>query len=188
MRTSTRVDWLDGFADAIASLPTSDETAVTKAHQRQASILDDIRSIVSKAPVYSSVQDKVDDLKRRVGLDEYTKLSSLVNEIQSSASISPDVMDMVKVFVKNKIETHHGYIHLPALQQAILETFQQRGVGPGDVEDPEFERYLFDQLEEAKSHQAKNQDYQYLGKGVGISPDQEKSNNDFFGGLSPAKV
>lgn len=187
---NNRVDWLDGFAQQIVEagdkLPK--DTAVTEGKKRQASILDDIRSIVSKAPVYSSVQDKVNDLQERVGLKAYLEKSSIIKEINQAkqASFSPELRDRIDQFVANKISAHHGYIHLPALQQAIVETFQRDGVGTEMVEEPEFERYLFDKIEAEKKLHPIKMDVGSLGKGLADSSDQHHS-DDFFAGLNPAK-
>ncbi len=189
---SNRVDWLDGFAEQVAAAANNvDETAVSKGRQRQANILDEIRSIVSKSPVYSSVQDKVEDLKRRIGLDEYMKMTAMLQSLQTvkvAGELEADIKDMIESYVQNKIQTHHGFISLPALQQGILDTFKQRGVSTSDVEEPMFEQYLFDKIEAAKALNHQHDDYHQLGKGVGINSDNDKLNSDFFGGLNPVKT
>ena len=193
---SKRTDWLDAFANQIvAAADKPKETAVEAARIRQSqTILDDIRSIISKKPVHTTVASKVDELQERTGLKEYIRRKQILNDITASAqldvfaSMDEDLKSDIDSFVTNKVKTRHGNIVVPALQEDILQLFKNRGLTANDVEDPEFEQYLFDAIKSVKDLNPSRENLKDLGKGVGVSTEVDKLNSDFFGSLSPSKM
>jgi hypothetical protein len=194
---SKRTGWLDDFANQIVTVAEKPVgTAVDAARLRQSqTIIDDIRSIISKKPVHATVASKVDELQERTGLKEYIRRKEILNELTSSASTLGSLASMddalkadIDSFVTNKISTKHGNVLVPALQEDILQLFKSRGLTSNDVEDPEFEKYLFEAIKAVKDLSPSHESLKDLGKGVGISTEVDKLNSDFFGSLSPSKM
>lgn len=190
LASSKRTDWLDGFANSIvnaAEKPTDNAVEAARARQSQ-SVIDSIRSIVSKEPVFSSVAGKVQDLQERIGLKEWMKRKEIIAAITAEASIDEQLKVDIEIFVKNKIETRHGNIHVPALQEDVLTLFKSRGITAEDVEDPNFEAYLFNEIRRIKDMNPAHDNLKDLGKGVGVGTDSDRCNSDFFDSLSPTKI
>lgn len=200
-----RVDWLDAFARKIEEVSKSPVNAVEAARARdQRSLLDQISSIVSRQAGPSfSVEDKVQEYQDKTGLKEYLRRMSAVKEeerkklAQEDQSELPDnfskfpenIKNDIKTFIRNKCETHHGNIQVPALVEEVSRTFRQSGVQPQDVNDMHFEKFISDQIARAKARSPSTDEHNNnLGLGVGIDNNNvDSANLDVFEGLTPVK-
>lgn len=204
---SERVDWLDSLAEKVNEVSKHPITAVESARARnQQSILDQITSIVSRQMSgFSSVEDKVQDYQDKTGLKEYIrKLHAQKNQNKKTAQegvgteqelpkifnkFPENVKEGIKNFIRNKCETHHGNIQVPALVEEVSKLFRQFGVSPQDVNDMSFEKYISDQIIKAKlRHPSVDENNVNLGLGVGIENDLDSANLDAFEGLTPTKI
>ncbi len=93
----------------------------------------------------------------------------------------------IKFFIDNLIRTRHGHIHIPAIQQDILDVFKSRGVNTGDIDDPALMQYINKMIsyEEGQVFEPTHTD---LGRGVGVSDiDKDQAGNDTYNFINPAK-
>lgn len=199
-----RVDWLDSFARKIEEASKSPTNAVDVARVRdQRSLLDQISSIVSRQ-AKGSVEDKVQEYQDKTGLKEYLRRmsaikeeerkklaqESTVGELPESFNNFPEKLrNDIKTFIRNKCETHHGNIQVPALVEEVSRTFRQAGVQPQDVNDMQFEKFISDQIARAKSRSPSSDEHNTnLGLGVGVDNNSiDSANLDVFEGLTPVK-
>lgn len=201
-----RVDWLDAFARRLEEVSKSSLTAVEQARARnEQSLLDQISNIMSRQVRNSaSVEDKVQEYQDKTGLKEYLRRMSAAREQeqrknaqQEDISELPENFDKfsnkikedIKTFVRNKCETHHGNIQVPALVEEVSRTFRQAGVQPQDVNDMHFEKFISDQIARAKKRNPSSDEHNVnLGLGVGIDKNNiDSANLDVFEGLTPVK-
>lgn len=204
-----RVDWLDSFAKKIELASKSPLNAVEQARVRdQHSLLDQISNIMSKqVRNTASVEDKVQEYQDKTGLKEYLRRMSaakeeerkktaqenadnVVEELPESFNkLSDKVKQDIKTFIRNKCETHHGNIQVPALVEEVSRTFRQAGVQPQDVNDMQFEKFISDQIAKAKKRSPMADEHNTnLGLGVGLDSNNiDSSNLDVFEGLTPVK-
>lgn len=197
-----RIDWLDNFADRIAKVSSDPRTAVEAARTRdQQSIMDQISSIMSgKATSANSVESKIQDMQERTGLKEYLRrmksaqehsedMSKIDRLPESFADLPESTQNDVQNYVKNLIETHHGNIHIPAIQESVIQTFRLKGVHPKHINDQAFEKYISDCiLDQKKKHPSFEEHNSNLGRGVGLDGEIDPENNDFFSSLMPVKM
>lgn len=200
-----RVDWLDAFADGLESISKSPLTAVEQARARnEQSLLDQISNIMSRKVInLSSVEDKVQEYQDKTGLKEYIRRMSVkeqerkkiaqeesVGELPENFNkFSDKIKEDIKTFIRNKCETHHGNIQVPALVEEVSRTFRQVGIQPQDVNDMYFEKFVSDQIAKAKKqNQSYDEHHANLGLGVGVDNDHiDSANLDIFQGLTPVK-
>lgn len=200
-----RVDWLDAFAKKIEEASKSPATAVEQARARdQRSLVDQISLIMSRhVSNSSSVEDKVQEYQDKTGLREYLRRMSEAKNFQQKKTaqeeieklpsnfdkFSDKIKDDIKNFVRNKCETHHGNIQVPALVEEVSRTFRQVGVQPQDINDMQFEKYISDQITKAKKRSPTSDEHNVnLGLGVGIDNNNiDSANLDVFEGLTPVK-
>lgn len=200
-----RVEWLDAFARKVEEVSKSPLNAVESARARdQRSLLDQISSIVSRQGRSSfSVEDKVQEYQDKTGLKEYIRRMSAAKEAERKKIAQEDQLELpesfnkfsdnlkndIKTFVRNKCETHHGNIQVPALVEEVSKTFRQAGVQPQDVNDMHFEKFISDQIARAKSRNPSADEHNHnLGLGVGIDNNSiDSANLDVFEGLTPVK-
>ena len=205
-RDSTdRVDWIDSFARKVENLSKDPQTAVEAARIRnQQSIVDQISSIVSKNPTFSTVEGVVQDMQERIGLKEYLRRISSEEESDGKQALAEDAHELpdtfdnlpndvkedIKTYIRNKVETHHGNIHVPAVVEDVMQTFRTKGIQPQDVNDTRFEKYISDEIVRAKKSKPSFDDRNLnIGRGVGVdSNDVDSANFDMFDSLNPAKT
>jgi coenzyme F420-reducing hydrogenase delta subunit len=199
-----RVDWLDSFARRIEEVSKLPVNAVEQARNRdQRSMLDQISAIVSKQSKHSTVEAKVQDYQDKIGLKEYLKRMSLDKEVERKKIAQEDIDELpeyfnkfsdkiredIKNFIRNKCDTHHGNIQVPALVEDVSKIFRQVGVQPQDVNDMQFEKYISDQIVKSKNKNPSTNEHNVnLGLGVGVNnTDIDSSNINIFEGLNPVK-
>lgn len=172
---SERVDWLDQFADKIHQ---ASKTAVEVARNRQEkSVYEQINSLINnKQSNERTVESVVRELQERAGLNIYLESrSSKENEKTAQEQIFPnlplDVQKDIYNFIKNKIETHHGQISLPAVQHEIIEIFKHKGVHPEDVNNEKVARFINNLIiQQMRLNPVINNNVE-VGKGVGTDTD-----------------
>lgn len=208
--TGERVDWLDAFAqriiDTAAVQAPEPVNAVQQARARDQSMLEQITSIVSGR--HNSVESKVREYQDKIGLNDYLRnvnadnLKHIAQKIAADSAIltndhhelpgsfdrlPPKVRDDVKNFIRNKCETHHGNIQVPALVEDVSKTFRNAGIQPHDVNDQQFERYLNEEIIAAKKRSNSIDDHNVnIGLGVGVDIDDNVSDNT-LSWLNPVK-
>ncbi len=199
-----RVEWLDAFARKIEEVSKSPLNAVESARARdQRSLLDQISSIVSRQRSSFSVEDKVQEYQDKTGLKEYLRRMSAAKEAERKKTAQEEQVELpenfnrfsdsikndIKTFIRNKCETHHGNIQVPALVEEVSRTFRQVGIQPQDVNDMHFEKFISDQIARAKSRNPSTDEHNHnLGLGVGIDNNSiDSANLDVFEGLTPVK-
>lgn len=207
-----KVDWIDDFANKLHQIAEDPRTAVEAARARdQQSLLDQIVSIVSRQHGQSgSVEDKVRELQDRTGLSELLRrrAQQTVQALQKAAeegsegevveelpegfkSLPNELQDDIKNYIRNKIDTHHGNIQVPAIVEDVSKTFRLHGVQPHDVNDTRFERYVSNEIVKAKKREPSFDEHNVnIGRGVGTSDkdNSDAQNSDVFEGLMPAKT
>jgi len=195
VESSTRVDWLDQFANRLNSYSQDPKNAVEVARNRDSSYYDQITSIVSKQSPFASVEAKVQDLQERTGLKAFLQSKSSDNKkiAQEVKSLFPkssqELNNKISNFIKNFIETHHGEINVPTVQHEISNIFKADGIQSQDINNPEIAKYISDVIIDVKKKNPVNDaNTDDIGKGVGImSVDDDGSNSDFFKSLLPAE-
>lgn len=192
-----RVNWLDAFARQLEAVSNNPNTAVDAARTRnsQQSMLDQISSILNNK-AHATVESKVQDYQDKTGLKEYLRRLSVVkDQNQKFASQLPSTFDTMSAqdkedivnFLRNKCETHHGNIQVPALVEEVSKTFRQRGLQPHHVNSNEFEKFVSDIIVECKKGNPSVQENNpNLGRGVGVDLQQSPETADVFQGMNPA--
>lgn len=205
IESAERVDWLDAFARRLAATPAAPKDAVEQARKRDAtSIYDQISSILSRKPHFSTVEDKVQDYQDKIGLGNYlSRMSSskeeearkkLAGEFEvdlpdSFSKFSDKDRDDIVRFIRNKCETHHGNIQVPALVEEVSQTFRQRGIQPQDVNDIKFEKFISDEILKAKQNSpSPDENNVNIGLGVGLENDIDVNEGGLFDSLMPVKT
>jgi len=154
------------------------ETASEAARKRQ-SIVHEINHIRATKPRYATVDDAVEDMRNRTGLNSYlTKVQSdqqnhlkkIVAAIMDSEVSIPESLkkydaDAIIVYIKNNIDNVHGLsATIPQLQHDIEHTFK---INPADIRNEEVENFLSNLILEARSTISPEAKSPYLGQGVG---------------------
>lgn len=194
--TSDKVDWLEAFARKLKASEPS--TAVEAARVRDAkSLHDQISAIMGNKPNFTTVDEKVQYYRKQMGLDvflqkmneEKTNMKIAIAQLPESFNkfTDKDKEDIVN-FVKNKCETHHGNIQVPALVEEVSQTFRQRGIQPQDVNSMEFEKFISDEILNAKKQSPTVDEHNVnIGRGVGLETDIDAQEGGLFDNLMPVK-
>lgn len=205
-----RVDWLDAFARKIEDASKEPRTAVEQARARDAqdyqSLFEQITSIVSRqSGRQNAVETKVQEYQDKTGLKEYLRRMNAAKEEERKkvaqdpeigqlpkafSKFPPKVQEDIKNFIRNKCETHHGNIQVPALVEEVSKTFRNAGIQPQDVNDMHFEKFVSDEISKAKERNPTSDEHNVnIGLGVGIDDkDVDSANFDVFESLTPAKT
>lgn len=197
--TGDRVDWLDSFAQKVNQIGKNSQNAVEAARSRDHSNFNDqINSIISRQFKPRTVEEVVNHYQDKIGLKEWLRRSAAAEAAMKTGEglpenfnkFSPALIEDIKNFVRNKIETHHGNIQVPAVVEEVVHTFRQSGISPQDVNEPGFEKFISDCIVAAKKNNPlANEHNVNLGRGVGIDSNNiDSANYDMFEGLSPAKI
>lgn len=207
---SDRVDWLDSFADAVEKISKDPTTAVEAARSRDiANYTDQISAIISRKQDYNSVEGVVQYYQNQTGLTDYLKRVQSEKIEEANRKIAQEIMEAadgmendlpesfgklsdkdredIKNFIRNKCETHHGNIQVPALVEEVSQTFRQKGIEPQDVNDTKFEKFISDEIIRAKKQNPNADEHNVnIGLGVGINSENTMT-HDAFESLNPAK-
>ena len=179
------------------------QTAVQQARSRQ-SIVNDINGIIAHPPRYATVDDAVEDMRERTGLNSYLqtiraneskdKIKQIVASIQESDVKIPESLakynfdeDLIN-YINNTIDNAHGIsVKVPQLQHDILHTFgYSKRLEAQDVWNDEVAEFLSKLVENAREVSFQTSDSR-IGDGVGRTEDID-INSDYFAGLQPATV
>lgn len=199
------VDWLSDFVEAQAKSEKS-ETAVDAARKRNSqSYLQQIVNIIGNPPRYATVEDAVQDMRERTGLNAYLdkmktadngESKKKVNKSASEKCVLPeslskykDVAEDIENFVQNNINNTHGLAStVPQLQYDILSVFGLRyGIESQDVMNHEVAKYLNDCILEAqKNLNSSNKIPASIGDGVGRVDVDDYDDQDAWSGFMPA--
>lgn len=179
------------------------QTAVQQARSRQ-SIVNDINGIIAHPPRYATVDDAVEDMRERTGLNSYLqtiraneskeKIKQIVASIQESDVKIPESLakynfdeDLIN-YINNTIDNSHGIsVKVPQLQHDILHTFgYSKRLEAQDVWNDEVAEFLSKLVENAREVSFQTSDSR-IGDGVGRTEDMDL-NSEYFAGLQPATV
>ena len=179
------------------------QTAVQQARSRQ-SIVNDINGIIAHPPRYATVDDAVEDMRERTGLNSYLqtiraneskdKIKQIVASIQESDVKIPESLakynfdeDLIN-YINNTIDNAHGIsVKVPQLQHDILHTFgYSKRLEAQDVWNDEVAEFLSKLVENAREVSFQTSDSR-IGDGVGRTEDMDL-NSEYFAGLQPATV
>jgi hypothetical protein len=192
-----RVSWLDELA---SNIEKASKNAVEVArHRSQQSLVDQISSIMHGSQSHGTVESVVQDMQERVGLTAYlNRLEADTDETAKFAqegvpkqdifsTLDSQLANDVLVFITNKIATHRGRIHLPAVQEDVLATFKNKGIKPEDINNADVAKYISDAIaSELDKQPALDMPSGDLGRGVGVEDvEADPANTDFFHGLLP---
>lgn len=185
---STSTDWLDRFAQTLKQQEAKTAVEVS----RQQSMFDQINSIMGNKPIHATVESKVQDLQERTGLKAFLQITSSgtaakVAQVSLFPNINEDLKNKIFHFIRNLVETHRGLVPVPAIQEEILNTFRLQGVQTQDINAPEVAKFISDIiLEVRQKNPSTESNVSEIGRGVGVSIEDDGSNSDFFKGLLPA--
>lgn len=191
----------------VQQLMKSQETAVERSRSRN-SIVHDVHNIMTTKHRYATVEDAVEDMRHRSGLNSYlNKLNSdkSARKTASAKSIVAQIMEHYEVetvpealakydindqlinFIKNTIETGHGVsVAIPQLQHDILHVFGPRyKIQPEDVHNNEVAEFINKYIQDAQDFVTEEAGDPNIGKGVGIRDDESSEDQDYFKGLTP---
>jgi hypothetical protein len=166
--TTSRVAWLDQFAQSLEKASNMTSLVEATRSRNEMNIFDQITSIVSRNPIANSVEEVVQAYQKQCGLHEWLKQSEVESDIKVIAqeaapevsSKQPDnkffgkfdinMVEDIKNFIVNKIKARHGNIQVPAVIHEVLQIFKNRGLDASDINDPDFQKFVNDQIIEVK--------------------------------------
>jgi len=177
----------------VEQMARQQQNAVDQARTRQ-SIVGEINNIKATKPRYATVDDAVEDMRNRTGLNSYlskiqqddsNKFKKIVAEIRVEDEVPESLKkydyNTIITYVKNYIDNVHGLsATVPQLQHDIEHLFR---VDPSDVRTSEVEQFLSNLILEARSTVSPEVQSPYLGKNVGK---EEVPQDDAFMSLMPA--
>jgi hypothetical protein len=202
--------WLQNVSNQLAK---KQESIVEQARVR-ANMINQVNNILKNPPRYATVDDAVQDMRERTGLNEYLKnikastrdddglltkgsAKSIVAQIESGV-VTDDVPDVLKkydsdaiedviVFVRNNIENSHGLAAtIPQLQYDILHVLGPKyRLQAEDIMSSEMARFIDKFIMEAQSKLGPTEKNPHIGEGVGRSESFEDENQDYWAGMMP---
>lgn len=179
--SNSTIDWLEQFAEDYSkqAYPTDNSQ----------NYYDQIAAIVGGKKSFNTVQEKVNDYAARLGLDKVSKdtesLDNIKNAVLQFNNIlqnNPVLKEKVFNFIKNKIESFHGNITIPALQYELIRNFKNDGLTNNDIHDENFIKYISHLLLESQSRYPKIQTNNNLGQSE-TNVENDPANTDYFHGL-----
>lgn len=153
------------------------------------SIFDQINSIMGNKSKFRSVEEVVQDMKKRSGYADYINKSSEEEVISKKAQAKPDSLPNVfksnpdvKSAIDNYIHDSNGNLPIYAIIKKIKDIFG-KDVSEQEWEDEKLKYYVAktNLAEKAKDHNTPLND---LGK-ITYDDNEDLSNSDAFAGLKP---
>jgi hypothetical protein len=188
---SERVNWLDNFADQLAS--EKPKSAVEVARQRNQSIVDQINSVVQNKPTHATVDSAVKDMQKRIGLTEYLKRVSNENcstkvaqeDIFAKYDVNDDVKEKIIDIIDHLLKTK-PHIKLTNIEQEVEDNFKNQ-VGSDFLNSKPFKLLINKMIiEHNANNPAQEYDDKLSDKSDGqVSEDDDSANSDFFANLMP---
>jgi hypothetical protein len=171
--------WLSEFTNNL-------EKEAVKSKQEDYSLYDQINSILGNKSKYSTVQEAVEDMKKRTGLSLY--LDQLKATAQAQTSLFEQIPEL-RTFIDNYVKARPGTSIDAVIHDLLkIKSIQNKLPKSDDVPD-EIKRYINDQIASARdsspaSHSGENLQ---LGK-VDLSVDDDLTNeNNPFRGCEPTR-
>lgn len=187
---TSRVDWLDAFADSIERSP--ELKSATQAN----SIYDQINRAIGNSHKHATVEAVVKEYISNIGLENYLKTlahNQIVAQAQHTQMVDvnevlkgtePQLKEDILTFIKNRVETYKGFVSALEIQEEIYSSFKDK-IEPNQVYDRHLVK-LINQLleqEQARHPTEMNKD---LGKSnYQSSEEATPENTDFFHNLAP---
>ncbi len=201
--------WLQNVSNMLAK---QHESAVDQSRVR-ANMINQVNNIMRNPPRYATVEDAVQDMRERTGLNEYLQkvktadrgsdgllteaaAKNLVAEIKKKIAndvpsvlnkYTNDAVEDITSFVQNNIENSHGLAaSVPQLQHDILHILGPKyKLQAEDIMSGEFARFLSQFIFDAQSQISPNNRTPNLGKDVGRTIDDDDESQDYWAGMMP---
>lgn len=155
---------------------------------------------------YATVEDAVIDMRQRTGLDEYIKsikqaeelknkktakqIIAMINSYQIPSTFSKyDCAEDLIEFIKNIIKNSHGFgASVPQIQHDILNIFAPKrcDITEQELNEEDVVEFIKSLIREERDRAGEAEVRKNLGLGVGKDL-SVGDNDDYFGGLNPAK-
>ncbi len=175
--------WLENFAKDLQ------KTSV-QSRQQDESTYDQISNILGNKSKFSSVEEAVQDMRRRTGFEAFINAKSeKENNKKIAENVQPALfseLPKVKIFIDNYIQDRPGtaieaVIH--ALEQYFSKELSQEHL------DDSLRRYIDSKILETKNLNPDDQNNDLnIGKLDKNDSDDISSNSDVFQGCMPAKI
>lgn len=170
-------NWLSDFANSF-------EKESAKPKSQSYSLYDQINGILGQKSKYSTVEEAVDDMKKRTGLSDYIeqiKQAQGMMEAQNPFAKMPEV----KTFIDNYVKEHPG-TSVDAVIHELLKLNPVKEHLPQKDDVPEaIKRYINTQITETRSNTGQTSEHLQLGK-VDLKNDKNTvKDNDPFSGCMP---
>lgn len=160
------------------------------------SLFHQITQIMGRKSKYSTVQDAVDDMKKRSGLTDYLNKESNSQEVTKKVAqlnndpATPTIIKEVPIIaqtIQNYIRDTRGTMSLPAILEKIKSIHQKDIANPIAWDDPMLYKYIaeLNLLEKQRNPNNLNINYN-LGKND-QNNDIDSENSDFFSTLNVTK-
>lgn len=178
--------WFDEFVENL-------EKNAVQSREKDSSTYDQISQILGKKSKYSSVEEAVQDMRKRTGLEAFLNAKA-ESEKKSKKTASTDVepvifksLPKVKIFIDNFVSDRPG-IAIEAVVHA-LELYFNKDINKEELDD-DLRSYINNKIQEVKSmHPEKNDaDNMEIGKLDTNDSSDIELNSDVFQGCMPAKV
>lgn len=200
-RNNQRVDWLDDFAKKLANKEKTPETIVDQKRNISSSFVDQITQIVSGGAKFSTVESKVKDMQERTGMNDYLRkikakemvetintrvASELSKEPEMFSKLDKKLVEDMKSFIQGKINSHHGQTSVPAVLQALFQTFKTHGLGLEEANDPELISYIENKIAESQKLLSRTENTSSFFDSKNVQDhESHPANEDVFYSLDP---
>jgi hypothetical protein len=181
--TSADPSWYSGFVAAL------DKQSV-KSRQQDYSLFEQISSMMTHKSKYSTVDEAVDDFKKRTGLDKY--LISLAQQspiIDNETPISQQTQDLfqqvpgLKEYIQNYIDVHPG-TSVEAVSHDILKIRSVKEALPQSTSLPEsIKKFINEKI--ALKQKEGDQQSDWLGGTPDLSYDENTDIDNPLSALEP---
>lgn len=172
-------DWIDEFASNL-------EKSAVKSKKDDYALFDQISHIMSGKSKYSTVEEAVEDLKRRTGLTSYLEKVKSASVIVENIQAFKDAPEL-KIFIDNYVSDNPGTTPEAVVHNALnIKTIKER-LPLGDDLDDDVKKYINDKLiEEQAQHKSPKSEDMNLGKNDNSVNDQLQV-DDPFSACEPAR-
>ena len=173
-------NWLNDFANNL-------EKSAVQTMRNDKSLYDEISSILGNKSKFSTVDEIVNDMKKRTGLTDFLKKRANQEEEEKKENILVS-MPEIKIFIDNFIEDRPG-VAIEAVVHELLKMNPIRNKLPERNDVPDYVRNYINEkiIQVKKSKPARDMQDSNLGKtDLSDNSDGQGSENDPLASLNPA--
>ena len=177
--------WMAEFADNLEKQSAQSKSKADK------SIYDQISSIMGTKPKYSSVEDAVNDMKERSGLNAFIRLQASEGaDTTEKKSNQPKILELVPQLAQtaeNYIESTNGNLPIPAIVDKLRSIHRDDVTDDSAWDDEDFLRFLNNlNIKTKQKHPDQELSFRDLGKlPIFTDDDADPSNADALHALMP---